>query len=885
MKKKLLFMGGIAVIILAVITAIIICTNKTENEEGITRYEWIQMLTEQFGKTDYDSETPYYKDVPVDNEYYASVQIARQWKILDDSVKFNGEKNADGEFVVLTAMRAIGKHQIQLYLQIKEEPKDKDLLELALQEKIMEKGQLAKNVSKEEAENILSKIEELYLHKFWGDDYAEISYQDKVKELEQDAVLSVNGEGNRITVSDDVITTLKKGDIIVYSDPVTGEMLSKKISSIYDESVLELEEVQLDDVVDSLYLSDNVLLSADEVFSYLAAEQADAYEVSVSSQSHNKDATFHSDGVSISIEAAGDDIVIEFSNNDAGVSIEKTLPGVGRGQENISVEVSLSEIDTNVGIIYENGSLKYVNTQIDSDISLVGEMEVNVVEWSLPLGYIPIPIAGVLGKVEVEVFLVVNMDGTISLQVDVPTMFGVNYTQESGIRTFANAQVNSELKADCSLSVGVDLGPNLSILGIDVLSVGVHIGVSGKGEKILRTNSNIISCTDLSFALPIIYIQVEPNELLKEQLEVSWKWALFTEDNALVKDEIHYERYSDGTQKIVDECTYAENEVWTSPIEFKELDKRMLYYAKFTSDFVEQDDCYVATGKLYGTMYILREELKKLQLGDSYNFYGHEFIYEGDILIKDLFLVPYGDDYLEGFLELGGDFFDVYNEQKKIAEHTVALFTDCDNRKYYAFSPTYDSYFDVYNLGEYVTVENANIPYGGGNAIIDDNYVFRIWKDDIYRDDDAPERLEEIETISGGTVYSINLYTDGSMSDCFGILDGAVDIEEDNLPRITVEWEKTMEDDITDEEAIEKCLELMMNLSYDTPESTMAYFDKNGDYSIDSDELMALWYWTIDNYNYTNKSELSEEEKINIGKAVYYGEFRTPDNLFNPLEE
>ena len=55
----------------------------SKSESGdITRYEWIRQLTEQYGLTEYNEETPYFKDVASDNTYFAAVQSAVEWKVL-----------------------------------------------------------------------------------------------------------------------------------------------------------------------------------------------------------------------------------------------------------------------------------------------------------------------------------------------------------------------------------------------------------------------------------------------------------------------------------------------------------------------------------------------------------------------------------------------------------------------------------------------------------------------------------------------------------------------------------------------------------------------------------------------------------------------------------
>lgn len=85
---------------------------------------------------------------------------------------------------------------------------------------------------------------------------------------------------------------------------------------------------------------------------------------------------------------------------------------------------------------------------------------------------------------------------------------------------------------------------------------------------------------------------------------------------------------------------------------------------------------------------------------------------------------------------------------------------------------------------------------------------------------------------------------------------------------------------ISDEEAKELFLKLLMNLVSTTPEDTLAYFDTNGDLNFDDEELENLSNWTVDKYNSGDKQEITDEEKIIIGTEIHKGTFEVPDTLY-----
>ena len=107
--------------------------DSRQDENTVTRYEWMEMLGEQFGTKEYNNSKPYFKDVNADSPYFKYVQSAVEWGIIENDRIFEGEKYANGEFIALTTMKAIGKYKVQIYLEMDKEPNKADYLDLTPQ--------------------------------------------------------------------------------------------------------------------------------------------------------------------------------------------------------------------------------------------------------------------------------------------------------------------------------------------------------------------------------------------------------------------------------------------------------------------------------------------------------------------------------------------------------------------------------------------------------------------------------------------------------------------------------------------------------------------------------------------------------------------------------
>lgn len=231
------------------------------------------MLCEQTGIIQYQNETPYFAGVNKNNVYFPYLQSAAEWEVLDASADFDGENFASGKFIALTAMKTIGERKLQIYLDTENDITDDDYIKLAIEHGLIQEQQLLEGVSIEECEYVLNTLKDLYFGEFWKDDYSKVIYQSGVIELSLDDVLQSNSDCSAIIVSDNIRDSLKIGTIIVFEQESTKLKIAREITEMDSDGTLSLSPVELNQVVESLTVSDITELTFSDIVNYYESEE------------------------------------------------------------------------------------------------------------------------------------------------------------------------------------------------------------------------------------------------------------------------------------------------------------------------------------------------------------------------------------------------------------------------------------------------------------------------------------------------------------------------------------------------------------------------------------------------------------------------------------
>lgn len=605
MKKQIIFIISVVITIIAVIIGV--SSVRKKDIEGISRYEWVQMLVEKFGVNEVSDKSPYFEDVDSDNEYFSCVQSAYEWGIIDNDSPFNGDAVSDGEFVAITAMKAVGKYKVQIYFEKEDEPTDKDYIELAVQERLIEKKQLEEGISEEASNRILTQAFELYQHGLWKDDVCNIEYQDEIIEIAKEDIISMNEDYSEIELSDKYAESIEEGCNVIIEDSKTGEKIARRIVQSLDGKIYTLDEVELEEVIATVMISDIMAVSKDNVISYyeLSDKKIDYRPLNALNNSNNIPVFFD--------DWKGENFSIE-------IPIE---------EDSVTVQISDLYIGTQILGSLSKG-IEYANVQTEANITLSGGFTFEK-EEAFPIFKTAILLAGGSAKVDIEFYLILSLDGSVKIEAKIPTQFSVDYKKGTGIRSpkVDFTPEKPEIIADCNAGCYMRTEVVPKLLGVAILDTEADIGVTVSASVTERFGGDIWQCADFAISYPLITITVSGDDdknTLLSKLKLSAEWEIINRDNTLGNDDMHCEWHKDGTYMLVEECTCGDS---ANVLEVLQLDPSISYPAIMTTSLVDNEETYSVTVDFGAMNYVPVDVLNSLQEGSAYELYGNTFVYEG----------------------------------------------------------------------------------------------------------------------------------------------------------------------------------------------------------------------------------------------------------------
>lgn len=601
-KNKNIFWLAAAGILLGIILLCYFVKNdrfhvKSAGAEDVTRYEWVKMLCEQTGITEYRNETAYFSDVSKDNAYFPYLQSAVEWGLLSPAGDFDGEEYASGKFVALTAMKTINESKFQILLDTKDVLTDNAYIELAIEHNLITKKQLTTGISKEQCEQILEALDRLFFSEYWKDNYVNVVYQDNVLELTNKDVLQISNDYLEIIVADTIRGSLTTGTVIVFEAQDTKLKIAREITGIGADGTLSLSAVELDRVVESLVVSDITELTFEDIINYYELQKNSAGKYRLMSHPPGKKTLtaqtlpfgVNHSGFEISVSTEEVDesgekyLKIQLTNNATQVSYElPELINVEADSEyNAKIKMDRIHIGGQISYSRKNG-LEYADVAAEAHITCQGSFKLEK-EKKIPLGKVPAALGNGLINVDIQLYLVLSLDGELSLEAELPLAAAINYEKDKGLKNYRRdiSFQKPEMKVNCEAAFMLRVEPTIIVLGcLKVMDVETDIGVAASANTTHRPN--LQTCTDIEISCPIITISVceddEADTLLKN-FGWSAEWEVLSSDNAPIQFGLHLEVIPDKGARFVDECTYQEPEK-TSEMT-KKYDSFHTYHTKY----------------------------------------------------------------------------------------------------------------------------------------------------------------------------------------------------------------------------------------------------------------------------------------------------------------
>lgn len=655
-KTKYIFSIAILCIVLGIIGIVFFeKINFVVDENTVTRYEWLQMLGERFGINEYTNELPYFKDVDSDNPYFAYVQSAVEWQVIDADSAFDGEDYASGQFIALTSIKTIGESKFKICFDTEDAITDDVYIESAVEHGLVEEEKLKKGFSKEECEQVLENLQNLYFGEFWKDDYSNITYQNGVIELSTEDVLQSNVDCSEIVVTDNMIDSFKVGNIIVFEQENTKLKFAREITGISSDGTLSLSTVELDKVVETFTVSDITELTFEDIVNYyglkenisavnnLRYHQTDAGMVNIAVFS----ADVNSKGfkLSLSTEEEGEKrhLEVKITDNATGISYALPVSDKVETDSEYSAEIDIDKLCIGGQVSYSawNG-LEYAEAAVDAHATFNGAINAKK-DRKIPLCKTPVPLGNGIVRADIQIYIVLSVEGGISFEAELPVEVSVSYKKDKGLRNFEHNITVEEptIEANCDAKAMLRLEPTFVVLGcLNVMDTEADIGVSASAEIVTRPNSQI--CADVSVSFPVMTLSVcgdDDADTIIGNVGLSAEWEIISSDDAPIQKGFHYELLPDKTVQFVDECTYGEQEETSSESVQQDtsLPNGITEFPRFgtyelpidlwiTAPFEDSGDYYTVKGNLRINYSILYMDFDKLQKGDSFTILDKEFI-------------------------------------------------------------------------------------------------------------------------------------------------------------------------------------------------------------------------------------------------------------------
>lgn len=573
---------------------------KFANGGDISRYEWIEMLCEQTGITEYQNEIPYFSDVNKNNVYFSYLQSAIEWEILDSADNFDGENYASGRFVALTAMKTIGERKLQIYLDTKNSIADDDYIKLAIEHGLIEEHQLSEGLSLKECDQVMDTLKSLYFGEFWRDDYSHVIYQNGVIELSSSDVLQSNKDGSVIVVADNIRDSLKIGTIIVFEQENIKLKVAREITGIDSDGTLSLGLVELDQVVESLTVSDITELTFSDIVNYYESEEKyDAINTLYSQQDTGKlintkvfPFEIESEGYKLSLSTTDEDgdkyLEIIAIDNATGMFYDFPMKYEVEADSEYSAEINIDNIYIGGQADYYSFGIipNYVEVAVDAHATFNGTIKTDT-EKKILLFKTIAPLGSEIAGVDIQLYLVISAEGSVSFEAELPMEMSVCFEKNKGLKNFKNdiSVNNPTIEANCDIGVMLRFEPTLILLRLNAIDIEADIGVTASANVTTRPNSQI--CADISASFPVMTISVcgdEDADTIVGDLGFSAEWEIISSENAPIQIGMHYEILSDKTTQFVKNCTYVEEEkkgVIKKPKNVKENTSVNTYYTRY----------------------------------------------------------------------------------------------------------------------------------------------------------------------------------------------------------------------------------------------------------------------------------------------------------------
>lgn len=526
MKKKIIAIVLAVVTLFSSLFSLAGCT-KTKSE--LSMGEWLYYIANYFGMESYINETPFFANVPQNDEFFAYFQMAAEWEILTPNGDVTSSTPVKWKDALVQTVNACGA--------MENEAEDEDKINYAIStfDNSIRKYWMNRCIKTEDALVLLANAQNFWANRKYAESVEKIELSDNVKDLAKSSFQKLDDSTILINSNDN----LNVGDIVCVNDSNGEEEKEyRRIESLSDSengrvvttsSDLELEdvykEISITDTV-SPTLANTVIYSGDGTLAYSGGQVPtnvnDTGDVKIDNLVYSPNNNYKSDNCldgsfSQTFKMSGYEISYSLDNSGKlGVTVKSKAELDENGKKNLEASLGFEVSDINItkdfdwslfgglksamlkvdyqtkssfGIKYtaksekvaapeySNGNGKFLTNfkrAIIKDSKASGAKTV-ASKKTIPICKLNIYSAGI-AKVCLDVRLVFSAEGSISISLTENGSKGVEYKNKN-VRFIkvTNKSVDGEIKAKLEATVG--FGPALYVIGLKKKLVGIEVQV------------------------------------------------------------------------------------------------------------------------------------------------------------------------------------------------------------------------------------------------------------------------------------------------------------------------------------------------------------------------------------------------------------------------
>lgn len=339
----------------------------TTADTALSMGQWVALIADSFGMQNYFSDTPYFKNINKDNDYFAAFQMAAEWDIIEPSEEIRDTTAVKYKDALVSLVNAGNFMQ--------EDSAEEDKIDYALNNfaTTIRKYWLNRYIRMDQAIELLDKAQKLWAEKPIADPIHEAKFANGVKDYLHDD-LQYTEENKKIKIESSKIGQIANGDIFALPCSGGNAAMIKKASNVTYEgeyAYIEYEDVSDDEL--TKYAEDIVVRDSTEVdFSNIVGIYDESGNPIVFDEASDQSGDIESNTVSYIAESkdAKAQAVQLGKLNDPGAQAEKTgIFDNAKGEYTFNVKgnkITLSLTGKGFGIKWSKDSNKKSNQYRDT---------------------------------------------------------------------------------------------------------------------------------------------------------------------------------------------------------------------------------------------------------------------------------------------------------------------------------------------------------------------------------------------------------------------------------------------------------------------------------------------------------------------------------------